>query len=134
MEFDQSEFHAPKVCTGLADIAYVYIPSSCQTKSKYFSIHVTVAINIIYLQCIVGYILLYMAVGCPGLLYLPPLCGSNRLFSNFCREQIGRNFVEHAGYNHVAEKNNIIVLYPQTTPIDLPIEHFPWMTGGCFDL
>jgi hypothetical protein len=29
------------------------------------------------------------------------------------REFIGRTFVEHAGYNPVAEVNNIIILYPQ---------------------
>ena len=31
------------------------------------------------------------------------------------QERIGDTFFMHAGYNHLAESNNIVVLYPQTT-------------------
>jgi poly(3-hydroxybutyrate) depolymerase len=30
------------------------------------------------------------------------------------REEIGTIYVQHAGYNQLAEVNNIIILYPQT--------------------
>jgi poly(3-hydroxybutyrate) depolymerase len=50
-------------------------------------------------------------------------------------EIIGEKFVKYAGYNEVAELNNIIVLYPQTHPTDLGPDIFfpPWNLHGCYD-
>jgi poly(3-hydroxybutyrate) depolymerase len=42
------------------------------------------------------------------------------------RQFTGSTFVEHAGYNQVAEVNDIIVLYPQTHSNRLN-------PNGCFD-
>lgn len=41
-------------------------------------------------------------------------------------EQIGTRFIEYAGYNAVADANDIIILYPQT-------QSFENNTNGCWD-
>jgi hypothetical protein len=41
---------------------------------------------------------------------------------------VGDQFIMHAGYNDVAELNNIIVIYPQVAPSDIPLN-----PKGCFD-
>ena len=47
------------------------------------------------------------------------------------REYISLAFVEHAGYNPIAEANNIIVLYPQTHSNALnPLSCFDWYVLG----
>ncbi len=58
-----------------------------------------------------------------GYLFVPPAChaGACRIHVAFhgCRQsaaQIGRRFVEGAGYNAWAASNRIIVLYPQVAP------------------
>jgi poly(3-hydroxybutyrate) depolymerase len=57
-----------------------------------------------------------------GYLYVPSACQTKKKVCRLhialhgcrmSREFIGRTFVEHAGYNPVAEVNNIIILYPQ---------------------
>ncbi|WP_313952368.1 poly(3-hydroxybutyrate) depolymerase [Accumulibacter sp.] len=55
--------------------------------------------------------------------YVPQACRSTscrvHVVFHGCRQsaaQIGRRFVEGAGYNNWAESNRIIVLYPQTVP------------------
>jgi hypothetical protein len=70
-----------------------------------------------------------------GYLYVPSTCQNK---SHACRLHIalhgclmsrqftGSTFVEHAGYNQVAEVNDIIVLYPQTHSNRLN-------PNGCFD-
>lgn len=47
-------------------------------------------------------------------------------FVDIIRQIIGTTFAEHAGYNQVAEVNNIIILYPQTHSSTLN-------PNGCFD-
>jgi hypothetical protein len=50
-------------------------------------------------------------------------------------ELIGTEFVERAGYNDVAELNNVLILYPQIRPTDLGLSMFvpPWNLHGCYD-
>ncbi|KAL5021856.1 hypothetical protein ScPMuIL_001011 [Solemya velum] len=43
------------------------------------------------------------------------------------RQSIGDVFAKHAGYNEVAEANNIIILYPQTALFP------PYNPNGCYD-
>jgi len=78
-----------------------------------------------------------------GFVYLPAACraGGCRVHVAFhgCRQgedQIGRRFVEGAGYNPWAEANRLIVLYPQT------VARTGWVAGsyrwilnpkGCWD-
>ena len=56
-----------------------------------------------------------------------------------CRQssaQIGRRFVDGAGYNRWADSNRIIVLYPQTVPrYGLAIGSWKWMSNplACWD-
>ncbi len=64
-----------------------------------------------------------LGLGQTGYVYIPSGCraGGCRLHVAFhgCRQsadQIGRRYVEGAGYNRWAESNRLIVLYPQTTP------------------
>ncbi len=56
-----------------------------------------------------------------GYAYIPESCRSTschiHIFFHGClqnSETIGRELVEHAGYNEWADSNNIIILYPQT--------------------
>jgi len=75
--------------------------------------------------------------------YVPPLCRSTpcRLHVAFhgCRQsaaQIGRRFVDGAGYNAWADSNRLIVLYPQTLPrYGLTIGSWTWLNNplGCWD-
>jgi poly(3-hydroxybutyrate) depolymerase len=75
--------------------------------------------------------------------YVPPLCRSTpcRLHVAFhgCRQsaaQIGRRFVDGAGYNAWADSNRLIVLYPQTMPrYGLTIGSWTWLNNpfGCWD-
>ncbi len=46
------------------------------------------------------------------------------------QDQIGDQFFTRTGYNHWAEANNIIILYPQVTPTLLPTLQNP---EGCWD-
>ncbi|GAB6023186.1 hypothetical protein CHUAL_008010 [Chamberlinius hualienensis] len=72
-----------------------------------------------------------------GYIYVPTYCQTNRGCSihiafHGCamgRQIIGERFVRHAGYNDVAELNNIIILYPQVA-ISLFI---PFNPIGCYD-
>jgi poly(3-hydroxybutyrate) depolymerase len=47
-------------------------------------------------------------------------------------EQIGNGFYEHGGYNHWADDNHLIVLYPQTQPTPLSL-FLPNNPKGCWD-
>lgn len=75
-----------------------------------------------------------------GYLYLPKACAegeSCRLHVAFhgCQQQagkIGRDFVEHAGFNEWADANRIVVLYPQTSASFSP-PATPFNPQGCWD-
>ena len=64
-----------------------------------------------------------------GYLYIPEPCAKGELCQlhiafHGClqnEENIGRTFVENAGYNTWAEANNIVVLYPQTKSSYMPL-------------
>jgi hypothetical protein len=64
-----------------------------------------------------------VGMGLIGYVYVPTACHNTyqvcRLHIAFhgcwmSREEIGTIYVQHAGYNQLAEVNNIIILYPQT--------------------
>jgi hypothetical protein len=79
-----------------------------------------------------------------GYLYVPTSCKSG---TKRCRlhvalhgcgmssDLIGTDFVLRAGYNDIAEINDIIILYPQIYPTDLGLTAFipPWNLHGCYD-
>ncbi|WVT85816.1 PHB depolymerase family esterase [Dechloromonas sp. ZY10] len=75
-----------------------------------------------------------------GYLYVPKACAdgeSCRLHVAFhgCQQQaglIGRDFVEHAGFNEWADANRIVVLYPQTVAAVAP-PATPFNPQGCWD-
>ena len=46
----------------------------------------------------------------------------------FLREEISDRFVTQAGYNEVAELNNIVILYPQAIATTVPLN-----PQGCWD-
>lgn len=71
-----------------------------------------------------------------GYAYVPASCGRNtcRVHVAFhgCRQgasAIGDRFYGHAGYNELADTNNIIVLYPQVEPSGI----YPYNPRGCWD-
>ncbi|EXI69118.1 MAG TPA: poly(3-hydroxybutyrate) depolymerase [Candidatus Accumulibacter phosphatis] len=76
-------------------------------------------------------------------LYVPKACreSSCRLHVAFhgCRQsaaQIGRRFVDGAGYNRWADSNRLLVLYPQTVPRHGPaIGSWKWISNpfACWD-
>ncbi|MDR3158193.1 MAG: hypothetical protein LBU11_04115 [Zoogloeaceae bacterium] len=79
-----------------------------------------------------------------GYLYVPPACKKGdpcRLHIAFhgCQqgaENIGMTFVEGAGFNEWAEKNNIVILYPQAASISLALAGtglLPMNPNGCWD-
>ncbi|MGS2719704.1 extracellular catalytic domain type 2 short-chain-length polyhydroxyalkanoate depolymerase [Paraglaciecola aestuariivivens] len=83
--FDQSSFIANPNSHGLAETGYAYIPQSCETPR-----------------------------GKSGKL---PKCKLHLALHGCLQsaDRIGTTFVERAGYNDWAERNNIVVLYPQAT-------------------
>jgi hypothetical protein len=73
-----------------------------------------------------------------GYLYVPTACQNKEIVCRLhiafhgcwmSRGVIGTQFVEHSGYNKIAEVNNIIVLYPQTRRSFL----FPRNPSSCYD-
>eukprot|EP00818_Percolomonas_sp_WS_P007810 CAMPEP_0117443010 /NCGR_PEP_ID=MMETSP0759-20121206/4464_1 /TAXON_ID=63605 /ORGANISM="Percolomonas cosmopolitus, Strain WS" /LENGTH=360 /DNA_ID=CAMNT_0005234951 /DNA_START=579 /DNA_END=1658 /DNA_ORIENTATION=- len=91
---NQKEFLPPIVghFIGMADNAYVYVPSGCQSKDTACKLHVH------FHGCKQSY------------------------------TAIGDEYVMHNGMNAWAERNNIILLYPQTKATDVPLNVY-----GCFD-
>ena len=84
-----------------------------------------------------------ISMGEQGFAYIPASCraGGCRVHVAFhgCRQgedQIGRRFVEGAGYNAWAETNRLVVLYPQAVARNgLAAESMRWMYNpkGCWD-
>lgn len=78
-----------------------------------------------------------------GFVYVPDSCrgGGCRIHVAFhgCRQgedQVGRRFVEGAGYNRWAESNRLVVLYPQVAARNgLAAGSWRWMVNpkGCWD-
>ena len=75
--------------------------------------------------------------------FVPQACHSNacrvHVVFHGCRQstaQIGRRFVDGAGYNRWADSNRIIVLYPQVEPrYGLALGSWQWLNNpfGCWD-
>ena len=80
----------------------------------------------------VVYTLPFMAVSREGQVQLIELI---KLLSSFfciptcCRTFVGDTFARHAGYNDLAEENDIIILYPQVTLS----KNVPFNPNGCWD-
>lgn len=72
-----------------------------------------------------------------GYVYVPSYCTTNRgckvhLAFHGClqgRDTIGDTYVRNAGYNEVAELNNIIIVYPQVVKSSV----VPMNPNGCYD-
>ena len=78
----------------------------------------------------------FSSMSATGYAFVPASCASQscRVHVAFhgCRQgtaAIGDHFYAHAGYNEVADTNNIIVLYPQVAPSQL----YPYNPKGCWD-
>jgi poly(3-hydroxybutyrate) depolymerase len=82
------------------------------------------------------YTVLRSSMADDGYAYVPDACNNTpcRVHVAFhgCSQGagvIGNYFYTHAGYNEVADANNIIVLYPQVEPSGL----YPYNPRGCWD-
>ncbi|MDR0736197.1 MAG: hypothetical protein LBF51_05090 [Zoogloeaceae bacterium] len=85
-----------------------------------------------------------ISMAATGYLYVPPACKNGepcRLHIAFhgCQqgaENIGMAFVKGAGFNEWAEKNNIVILYPQAASVSLVLAGtglLPLNPNGCWD-
>lgn len=94
IRFNQKEFFTPIVgkFEGMADDAFIYVPTNCQDKSEKCRFHIHFH-------------------GC-------------KQSVTFLSDQ----YAMHNGMNAWAERNNIIVLYPQTKATNVPVNPY-----GCFD-
>ncbi|MCG2585248.1 poly(3-hydroxybutyrate) depolymerase [Massilia sp. TS11] len=77
-----------------------------------------------------------IALADSGYVYVPTACqsGGCRVHVAFhaclqSADQIGERYVQGAGYNRVADRNRLIVLYPQATPS----ARYPYNPQGCWD-
>nr|WP_294512085.1 PHB depolymerase family esterase [uncultured Rhodopila sp.] len=81
------------------------------------------------------------SMGNNAFLYIPADCAAGaacrmHIALHGCKQSfdnIGEEFVRHAGYNEWADTNHIIVLYPQTTPSFLVAPFGPTNPEACWD-
>lgn len=95
--FDQRPYRKGLPWTGLADEGFVYVPDSCRPGAP-----VACRIHVVFHGC-----------------------RQSSLSDDGGGGQVGRGFVERAGYNAWAASSHLIVLYPQVMPHDtgLPLPY-----------
>ena len=108
-EFDQSEFFAdlPEVVS-IDSTGFIYVPTNCQNKTTSMC-NYTVSLTILHML-------------------VSSVCRLHVAFHGCLqgRKYISDVFAMHAGYNALAELNDIIILYPQATNLTLNPK-------GCWD-
>jgi hypothetical protein len=108
LRFDQTEFFAgePRAC--MSEFGYLYVPRAVEDGA-------TARVHIALHGCKQGYNYVNFAYGRPDSANQP---------------SYGDRYVTTTGYNHIADSNNIIVLYPQVQGRDDDIAQNP---DGCWD-
>ena len=110
IRFDQSVFLGDDVAyASMGDFGYVYIPEAVQRGATARGVHIVLH------GCKQGYSYINYASGLATVESQPPY---------------GNRYMTTTGYNHLADANNIIVLYPQATGDDDNKAQNP---DGCWD-
>ncbi len=110
MLFDQTAFvgdDADRACMG--EFGYVYVPAAVKQGAKARGVHIVLH------GCKQGYSYVNYIFGRPDTANNAPY---------------GNRYITTTGYNHMAESNNLIVLYPQATGDDDNAAQNP---DGCWD-
>ncbi|ACA15225.1 poly (3-hydroxybutyrate) depolymerase [Methylobacterium sp. 4-46] len=108
IRFDQTEFFAGEPRSSMSPFGYAYVPAEVLEGAE-ARIHVALH------GCKQGYAYINYVNGQPDVANQPPY---------------GNRYVTTTGYNHIAESNNIIVLYPQAQGSDGGALQNP---DGCWD-
>jgi hypothetical protein len=108
LRFDQTEFFGgePRAC--LSQFGYVYVPRAVEQGAP-------ARVHIALHGCKQGHDYVNFIYGRPDSANQPPY---------------GNRYVTTTGYNHIADSNNIIVLYPQVEARD---DNFAQNPDGCWD-
>ncbi|MCF4128785.1 extracellular catalytic domain type 2 short-chain-length polyhydroxyalkanoate depolymerase [Methylobacterium sp. SyP6R] len=109
IRFDQSEFFDGERRASMSAFGYAYVPSAVLAGGKAAGVHIALH------GCKQGYNYVNYIRGLPDLANQPPY---------------GNRYVTTTGYNHIAESNDIIVLYPQAEGSDGGVMQNP---DGCWD-
>lgn len=108
--FDQSEFLGDDAaCASMGAFGYVHVPKAVQEGATARGVHIVLH------GCKQGYSYINYAFGRADSANQPPY---------------GNRYITTTGYNHMADSNNIIVLYPQATGDDDNQAQNP---DGCWD-
>lgn len=108
LRFDQTEFFGGESRASMSKFGYVYVPKAVQEGA---AARVHIALH----GCKQGYNYVDYVYGRADSANQPPY--GNRYFTT-------------TGYNHIADSNNIIVIYPQAEGIDSDVAQNP---EGCWD-
>ena len=106
--FDQTEFFGGEPRASMSEFGYAYVPRAVEDGA---SAHVHIALH----GCKQGYNYVNYVNGRPDIRNVPPY---------------GNRYVTTTGYNHIADSNHIIVLYPQAQGTDDGATQNP---DGCWD-
>jgi len=108
IRFDQREFFGAQLRASMSNFAYAYVPRAVQEGAQ-------ARVHIALHGCKQGYNYVDYVNGRPDTKNNPPY---------------GNRYITTTGYNHIADSNNIIVLYPQAEGIDDGATQNP---EGCWD-
>jgi hypothetical protein len=110
IRFDQSDFLGENSAyASMGEFGYVYVPDAVKRGEKARGVHIVLH------GCKQGYSFVNFSLGRADVANQPPY---------------GKRFILSTGYNHIAESNNLIVLYPQATGADDNATQNP---DGCWD-
>ena len=108
IEFNQTEFFGEDL-NSMADKAYAYVPKKCRQERCH--------IHVFFHGCQQGYSMVPQ-----------DRKNDNPKFDNPPYSKIEKTVINNVGLNHIADANNIIVLYPQ-----LKKSTKPFNPRGCYD-
>ncbi len=108
IRFDQTEFFGGQSRASMSNFGYAYVPRAVQEGAK-------ARVHIALHGCKQGYNYVNYVNGRPDKQNSPPY---------------GNRYITTTGYNHLADTNNIIVLYPQAQGIDDGVTQ---NSDGCWD-
>jgi predicted esterase len=108
IRFDQREFFDYRTRASMSAFGYAYIPSAVLEGAE-------ARVHVVLHGCKQGYNYVNFVKGLPDIANQPPY---------------GNRYITTTGYNHIAESNNIIVLYPQAEGSDGGKMQNP---DGCWD-
>jgi hypothetical protein len=108
LRFEQTEFFDGEPRSCMSQFGYAYVPRAVEDGA-------TARVHIALHGCKQGYNYVNFIYGRPDSVNQPPY---------------GDRYVTTTGYNHIADSNNIIVLYPQVQGRD---DDFAQNPDGCWD-